>query len=371
MKPANIQFKNPFINNNKNNNNITKIKNNNNNNNNKPKHPYADLITIFVFLVNQLFFLFRVGRFVIIYTIKSVWFGIEHITLFISPKKMEDNPISVVDKYIEAKKQRFLETYEVAENYSSNIESCFLSKKGYENLLKNESNDVEKRWKTRILCENTPRGNIFMFYDVYKQGFSYYSDIQGIPYSLLNAVAMKYVIMFRCRDFFVDDQITPIESPSFLIKLQEEEDAEEKTKKDKKKEDLGVSGIVTKNAPFAKFKTYNTAMNKLANDSKQPSTESTTSCSVDMSAKIFTNNKFIYLGKTVNFSFIQKIPMKPTLKRELSDVTMDSSRILEELRSERKWLNYREFKQSLVTESSAKQNPTDTCNNDTILNSFA
>jgi len=364
MNPTNVQFKTPFLNNNKN--NIQQ-----NRNKNKPKHPYADLITVFVFLVNQLFFLFRVGRFVIIYTIKSVWFGIEHITLFISPKQIEDKPISVVDKYIEVKTQRFLETYKNPENYSSNIESCFSSKKEYEILLKNETNDVEKRWKTRILCENTPRGNIFMFYDVYKQGFSYYSDIQGIPYSLLNAVAMKYVIMFRCRDFFVDDKITPVESPSFLIKLQEDEDAEEKTKKEKKKEDLGVIGIVTKNAPFAKFKTYNTAMNKLANESKPPATESTTSCSIDAPDKIYTNNKFIYLGKTVNFSFIQKIPMKPTLKRDLSDVTMDSSRILEELRTERKWLNYRDFKQSLVTESSAKQDSTESINNYAILNSFA
>ena len=47
-----------------------------------------------------------------------------------------------------------------------------------------------------------------MFYDPYKLGFSYYSDTNGIPYFILNAVAMKYIYTFRCLDFFVDNKLT-------------------------------------------------------------------------------------------------------------------------------------------------------------------
>ena len=57
----------------------------------------------------------------------------------------------------------------------------------------------------RVLIEATPRGNVIMFYNPYKLGFSYYSDSTGIPYPILNAVAMKYVTVFYCRNFFVDE----------------------------------------------------------------------------------------------------------------------------------------------------------------------
>jgi hypothetical protein len=341
MRPLNIQFKNPIS-------NIQANKTINLPARNKPKNPYADLITVFIFLVNQLIFLFRAGSFIVIHSTKAIYKGSKFVYVTLFPEKIQDKPISVVDQYIENKKQRFLETYNnnkitiTLENYSSNIDPCFLSKKEYENVLKNEDNDIEKIWKTRILCENTPRGNIFMSYDVYKQGFTYYSDIQGLQYSLLNAVAMKYVIMFRCRDFFVDDQITPTYSPSFLIKLQEEEAAEEKEKQEKKKEDLGVVGMNTKNAPFAKFKTYNNATSKML-DNKNNSANITNSA-VD-SDKIFTCNKFIYLGKIANFSILQRIPMKtPTIKR---DIMTGDGRILDELRADRKWLNYNDYKESI------------------------
>jgi hypothetical protein len=61
-----------------------------------------------------------------------------------------------------------------------------------------ESNtELEKMWRTRILFENTPRGNVIMFYDPYKLGFSFYCDQKIISYDILNAIATKYVRMFR------------------------------------------------------------------------------------------------------------------------------------------------------------------------------
>jgi hypothetical protein len=46
-----------------------------------------------------------------------------------------------------------------------------------------------------ILIDRTPYGNVIMHYDVFKNGFAYYSDI-NLSYKIINAVAMKYVLTF-------------------------------------------------------------------------------------------------------------------------------------------------------------------------------
>ena len=103
----------------------------------------------------------------------------------------------------------------------------------------------------KILVENTPRGNVYMFYDSYKLAFSYYSDT-NISYSILNAVAMKYCKMFKCADFFVDQNIIPLKKESPLIKnviilKKKKQNKDEKENENKDDDD----------APFAKLKNYN------------------------------------------------------------------------------------------------------------------
>ena len=75
---------------------------------------------------------------------------------------------------------------------NDNVEKEFYTKETYNNALEQENNILESNWKKRILIENTPRGNVYMYYDAYKLGFSYYSDTSSLSYNLLNAVAMKY-----------------------------------------------------------------------------------------------------------------------------------------------------------------------------------
>jgi hypothetical protein len=117
-------------------------------------------------------------------------------------KSIEDPVI----KYYNKNKTRFLSSFtELSSKYNENIDPVFYIKTEFGELMKDNLNYLEKKWKTRILIEYTPRGNIIMFYNPYKMGFSYYCDSTGIPYPILNAVAMKYVIMFKCRDFFVDE----------------------------------------------------------------------------------------------------------------------------------------------------------------------
>jgi DNA polymerase III alpha subunit len=191
-------------------------------------------------------------------------------------------------------------------------------------MLKDPKNIVEQRWKTRILYESTPRGNIAMYYDVYKQGFSYYSDQNGIPYPILNAAAMKYVMMFYCKDFFMDEktmtQSLSIEDKngddkdknhiSPLIKIYETDEIEEKEKERKEKEKKEQekesqneeSTLKNKDAPFAKLKNYKMTPNVNKNTKKEETN------------KVLFKNKFIYLGKMRNFSFLQK---KPIVKNPL------------------------------------------------------
>jgi len=118
-------------------------------------------------------------------------------------KKIEDPLV----EYYNKSKTYFTSSFttELSAKYQENIDPIFYVKKDFEELMKDNLNYLEKQWKTRVLIEYTPRGNIIMFYNPYKMGFSYYCDSTGIPYPVLNAVAMKYVIMFKCRDFFVDE----------------------------------------------------------------------------------------------------------------------------------------------------------------------
>ena len=125
--------------------------------------------------------------------------------------KQIEKPKSDIEQYIELHSGRFLKTYESTNTYNDNIDSCFYEKDQLKEILKPKDNNLEVQWKRRILYETTPRGNIMMYYDPYKLGFVYYCDTNTISYSILNAAAMKYCLAYRCRDFFVDNEITPFE----------------------------------------------------------------------------------------------------------------------------------------------------------------
>ena len=229
--------------------------------------------------------------------------------------QIEDKPIvkTDIEKYNENSKARFINTYTNTNvDFNSNIDPLFYSKKEFQELLKDVNNPFEKVWKTRILYESTPRGNVIMYYDIYKQGFAYYSD-QSISYVLLNSAAMKYSINFRCRDFFMDDTEVPEEYVSPLIQIQKDEDIAE-IEKNKKKMESHLPNL--KNARFAKLKNYSkmestkdltkTDSTKTDSTKKDPKTD-------NKPDKIYSKNKFIYLGKTSDISFIQKAPNKHIL----------------------------------------------------------
>ena len=221
-----------------------------------------------------------------IFVIINLW--IKWVELFIWGKNasITENmkKISPNEKYIEPLKLKFLQTFQEdsTHDWNSNIEEEIKDKEQLSELLKTQNNEFEKKWRARILIENTPRGNIIMFYDLYKQSFSYYCDQAIMPYDVMNAAAMKYVLTFHCRDFFVDSNILPVKQSSPL-------DDKQENVGNKIVSDSKVTAKYDKKA-FAKFKTYNNATKKVG---ISPEDDKVINC-------------FLHLGASRNWSPIQK-----------------------------------------------------------------
>lgn len=202
-------------------------------------------------------------------------------------KSLFETQTTYADKY----KARLLATFEEplssSRDWSLNVDSAFNDPKQLKLILDDVNNKLEEEWKRRILFENTPRGNVIMYYDVYKQGFAYYCDQSVMPYDIMNAVAMKYVLNFQCRDFFIDEQVLKHHAKPRAKK--ETDESEEKEKKEKPNE--AIKGADTNT--FAKFKNYNSTTKKATGGN-------------NATAETKITNKFIHLGQTRNFSFLQK-----------------------------------------------------------------
>ena len=201
-----------------------------------------------------------------------------------------------IEEYTKPKKAKLLLTYESDINMNANIDPNIYDKKTFGELMKHESNDTERLWKTRILYDSTPRGPIFMYYDMYRQGFAYYAEQNSVPYSVLNAMAMKYVIMFFCRDLFFDETTITGERMSPLHKVFNVDEKKVKPKTE--------NGSNEKN-PFAKLKNYKTEPQKKNKDIDENKKKKEDENKEKERSKI--KNKFISLGKTYNFSILRRV----------------------------------------------------------------
>jgi hypothetical protein len=175
--------------------------------------------------------------------------------------------------------------------------------------MKNTNTNIEKTWKSRIQITYTPRGNIIMFYDAYKLGFSYYCDQNVVSYDILNAVAMKYVMLYNCAHFFIDELVLPEEIETPLNIHYNIENT------------LGTQqSSANKQVQLNAFKQMN----------KKPQKQK----------KDVLRNKFIYLGTLRNFSICQKPqPVNAGFKSSLLDGLTGGQ-------SER--MNWAKFKASLT-----------------------
>lgn len=217
---------------------------------------------------------------------------------------------------------------------NANIHPDLYDTEKYKTMIKEATttSPIESQWKTRILFDTTPVGNVLMYYDIYKHGFAYASD-QTVPYPVLCACAMKYCKLFCCKDFFRDNSYIPEEklSPFTQMELDEEKRELEK-KKDKKKNlklDLDCDAFVKpKPNPNVKPSKSTTSTTKLTNST---STSNTTLNQYKNKAietqppqpqliepiKNYYKNIFQYLGKTNNVCVLQKgfIPKQSQQKK--------------------------------------------------------
>ena len=215
-----------------------------------------------------------------------------------NPKPKEPTP---EEQYISKNKKAFIALYNRSDSVSrsnsnkmnDNIEPSFYHPKSYSEAIASTENPLEAAWKRRILYEFTPRGNIVMHYDAYRHAFAYYADA-SIPYSILNAAAMKYARTFLCRDFFIDESEIPIGFSSPFSRSHNIDSANSTQKEPK---------IDTTKGPFAKLKQYSSNNEKPNSRKTGPATETS---SVAQNTKPITKNKFILLGKLYNFQILNR-----------------------------------------------------------------
>ena len=271
--------------------------------------------------------------------INLLFFYRKKIFKFLKPffeevKPLPKSILSMGEIYIKQRQEEFLNYINNNEimHINKNINKEFYNKEAYKEAIKEENNELEKDWKRKILVENTPRGNVYMFYDSYKLAFSYYCDV-NISYNILNAVAMKYCKMFKCADFFVDQNIIPLTKESPLIKIHH---IEEKKKQKGKDEKNKVEKKNDDDAPFAKLKNYNVQKIKDKKSDKDEKKET---------EKIVNKitNKFIQVGKTYQMKLLTEEPVKKNVSFE--------SQYLEDLKGENKLqkavMSWQDYKNSL------------------------
>jgi hypothetical protein len=215
---------------------------------------------------------------------------------------------SDVDIYIDNKEKLFFLTFNNTDG-NKNIDPIFYDNNKYSDVIQLKNNILETSWKQRILFENTPNGNVIMFFDAYKMAFAYYSDVI-IPYHILNGVAMKYVATFLCRDFFLDKSIIPSDNKTPFQYIHEIDIKKENKKK------INVS-----KGPFAKLKSYSKEKED-KNVEKEKNIDAKKS-DADKQLSNYIKNKFINKGKIRDLDLLQNKRVKD-FKKELKPISYSS-----------------------------------------------
>lgn len=173
----------------------------------------------------------------------------------------------------------------------------------------NKERDL-KELKNVFLLENSPIGNVCLYYNSDLECFEYYSD-HNIPYRYLETIGRKYSFQNRCPMIYID-----IKEEISKAKEKAKEVEETKNKEEKKENKL-----------FANFKNYNSALRKTSssgpNIQKKGRQDANLQLPDSMKRKfksmvseesssllIENSNRYVYKGKMSNFNFIKKQPKK-------------------------------------------------------------
>ena len=169
--------------------------------------------------------------------------------------------------------------------------------------------DQLEQLKNSIIMENTPLGNVVMFYDSKRETFAYYSD-SVIPYRYLETIGRKYVITYHCKSLFINMN----EELKTAQEKKEEKEKEEKEKEEREKEEKErekVTGLPEqKKNVFAKFKNYNKDSGK--SSATKPATNSNTMANALLKENA---NRYTCDGRFSNFIILKKVDKKLIDKR--------------------------------------------------------
>ena len=229
---------------------------------------------------------------------------------------------------------------------NANIHPDLYDIEKYKTMIKEATttSPIESQWKTRILFDTTPVGNVLMYYDIYKHGFAYASD-QTVPYPVLCACAMKYCKLFCCKDFFRDNSYIPEEKRSPFTQMDLDEEKRELEKKKEKKKNLKLdldcdAFVKPKPNPNVKSKPANTntnnnnnTNNSTLNQYKNKSIETQQQPQQLIEPiKNYYKNIFQYLGKTNNVCVLQKgfIPKQSQQKKITSYTEFKQRQLLKD-----------------------------------------
>ena len=243
------------------------------------------------------------------YLILLIRFIVQYFQKKTQPQPIQPPPEKQETQY-EKSCKKYAEFYN-ADEENSNIDAELYDFDKRKELFADPNNLPEKMWKSRILLENTPRGNVLMYYNPYTHSFYYHSDEQIIPYPILEQVAKKYVVMYRCKDFYIDNNMP---ENKMIQVLQKEEDA----LKSKKMKVNDITKCVNAHADskdvFAALKDYRSTSSGQAASSSTPSVPSSTMISKKVasssSSSIKFSNKFVRIGKMCEFNILQKTTNK-------------------------------------------------------------
>jgi hypothetical protein len=244
------------------------------------------------------------------------WLGRWNRRQWIALKKNAPDP----DALVIIEKNRFLRLFEKEDDetlINSNIHPdlfCFEKMK----QMIDEETEEEKRWKSRVLFQTTPYGNLIMFYDLYKQAFAYFSDVH-ISYKWLNVCAMKYVRLYCCRDFFVDTNDLPEDFKNRFNEMKLEEERKEKAVKLEKKNKLNLD--LNSDAFLRKKPKLSTKQEDLKpeNDSKNENTTKKTETNKQRVINNFRRMGSIHNYQLLNKENIEKVSDPPSKKMSYKD----------------------------------------------------
>lgn len=136
----------------------------------------------------------------------------------------------------------------------------------FENRYFTEYDDLEEKDLTdkfvkdltlNVIREETPKGEVIMYYGHEMESFIYYSKTKEFPYKYLETLARKYVIMYDCKKLYVDIRKEYEKGLNKYKELKENKTPEGVTGGTGGTGGEGGGGEKKKKQLFVCFKTYN------------------------------------------------------------------------------------------------------------------